>query len=215
MRCRDRYTGTGARGRPLRVVEERQVLVTQRSSHARHSHQAAAPPERPDRVESPVPSLVPRPAPEVIAAVCASCRAVADRPVRLAEAFYEHLFEIAPQLRAMFADDLTEQMQRMSDTLLGAIARLEIFDTAQLEAALRRLGADHRTRHGVEAEQYRYVGHALTRAVRDVAGLGYSGALSSSWIAVYQYIAGHMTAGAREAESVMLPRPRESRDRDV
>jgi hemoglobin-like flavoprotein len=140
---------------------------------------------------------------------------VADRPVRLAEAFYEHLFDIAPQLRAMFPDDLTAQMQRMSDTLLGAIARLETFDTAQLEAALRRLGADHRTRHGVEAEQYRYVGHALTRAVRDLAGLGYSGALSSSWIAVYQYLAGHMTAGARDAESVALPRPRQSRDGDV
>jgi hemoglobin-like flavoprotein len=189
--------------------------MTQRSSHARHGHQAAARSERSDRVEAPVPSLVPRPSPEVIAAVSASCRAVADRPVRLAEVFYEHLFDIAPQLRSMFAADMTEQMQRMSDTLLGAIARLGSFETAQLEAALRRLGADHRIRHGVEDEQYRYVGHALTRAVRDVAGLGYSGALSSSWIAVYQYLAGHMTAGAREAESVPLPRPRESGEGDV
>jgi hemoglobin-like flavoprotein len=186
--------------------------VRQRSSHARHSQQAAAASDRPDTVEAPVPSLVPRPAPEVIAAVSASCQAVADRPVRLAEAFYEHLFEIAPQARAMFPADMTQQMQRMTDTLLGAIARLESFETTKLEAALRRLGADHRTRYGVEAEQYRYVGHALTRAVRDVAGLAYSGALSSSWIAVYQYLAGHMTAGARDVDSVEVPRPRDGRD---
>ena len=64
----------------------------------------------------------------------------------------------------------------------------------------------------MEAEQYRYVGHALTRAVRDVAGLAYSGALSSSWIAVYQYLAGHMTAGARDVDSVEVPRPRDGRD---
>jgi hemoglobin-like flavoprotein len=189
-------------------------LVTQRRSHARHVHQATAAANRSDAVESAAPILVRRPAPEVIAAVSASCQAVADRPVRLAEAFYEHLFEIAPQARTMFPADMTAQMQRMSDTLVGAIAQLEKFDTAQLEAALRRLGADHRTRYGVEAEQYRYVGHALTRAVRDVAGLGYSGALSSAWIAVYQYLAGHMTAGAREAESVAVPRPRESWDED-
>jgi hemoglobin-like flavoprotein len=190
-------------------------LVTHRSSHARHVHQATAAANRPDAVESAVPVQVRRPAPEVIAAVSASCQAVADRPVRLAEAFYGHLFEIAPQLRAMFPADMTAQMQRMTDTLVGALAQLEKFDTAQLEAALRRLGADHRTRHGVEAEQYRYVGHALTRAVRDVAGLAYSGALSSAWIAVYQYLAGHMTAGARDVESVAVPRPRESWEEDV
>ena len=152
----------------------------------------------------------------MIAAVSASCRAVVDRPVRLAEVFYEHLFEIAPQLRAMFPVDMTTQMQKMSDTLLFAIGQLESLDTAALEAALRHLGATHRTRYGVEAEQYRYVGHALTRAVRDVAGLAYSGALSSSWIAVYQYVEAHMGAGALlDAESVALPRPRESSDEDV
>ncbi len=187
--------------------------MTQRRSHARHHHQATS--NRPDGVESAVPIQVRRPAPEVIAAVSKSCQAVADRPVRLAEAFYEHLFEIAPQLRTMFPADMTAQMQRMSDTLVGALAQLQRFDTAQLEAALRRLGAEHRTRYGVEAEQYRYVGHALTRAVRDVAGLAYSGALSSAWIAVYQYLAGHMTAGAREVESVAVPRPRDSWDEDV
>jgi hemoglobin-like flavoprotein len=166
-------------------------------------------------------SPIPRPTPAVIAAVQASCAAVANRPMHLAEAFYAHLFEMAPQLRPMFPADLTGQMQKMSDTLLGAVARLDHPDTAELEARLQRLGADHRIRYGVEPEHYRYIGHALTRAVRDVSGPTYSGSLSSSWIAVYQWIAAHMTAGGRVAEAgsgaanpsgVALPQPRSTSD---
>jgi hemoglobin-like flavoprotein len=175
----------------------------------------------PHTVGTTSPAGIPRPAPSVIAAVQASCAAVAHRPVCLAEAFYVHLFEMAPHLRAMFPPDLTGQMQKMSDTLLGAIAQLGTADTAKLEAALRRLGADHHTRFRVEPEHYHYVGHALTRAVRDVSGPGYSGSLSSAWISVYQWVAAHMTAGAQAAEAgasatdepgVALPQPRRPRE---
>lgn len=136
------------------------------------------------------------PSPAVLADVRSSCRAVADRPVRLAEVFYAHLFEMVPDVRAMFPDDLTHQMQKMTDALLGAIAELDADDTSALEVELHRLGARHRTRFGVQPAHYMYIGHALTRAVRDVAGPGYSGSLSSSWIAVYQWVAAHMMAGA-------------------
>jgi hemoglobin-like flavoprotein len=142
-----------------------------------------------------------RPSPAVIAAVRMSCLAVADRPVRLAEVFYEHLFEMAPQLRAMFPPDLTGQMQKMSDSLLNVIGKLDTADTTALEAGLRRLGADHRIRFRVEIEHYGYIGHALTRAVRDLSGPGYSSSLSSSWISVYQWVAMQMIAGAQAADS--------------
>ena len=47
----------------------------------------------------------PRPSAETIAAVQKSCMAVADKPVRLAEAFYGHLFAMATELRPRFADE--------------------------------------------------------------------------------------------------------------
>ncbi|MCF7553258.1 globin domain-containing protein [Pseudonocardia sp. WMMC193] len=131
--------------------------------------------------------------------VVASCQAVADRPVRLAEVFYSHLFAMAPWLRPMFAPDMTEQMQKMSDTLLAAITQLTTVDTADLEVLLYQMGQDHYTRYEVEPKHYLYVAHALTRAVREVAGWEYSSYLSSSWIAVCQWVTGHMCAGARAA----------------
>jgi hemoglobin-like flavoprotein len=170
-------------------------------------------------------SAVARPAPDVIAAVRRSCAAVADRPVRLAEAFYAHLFEMAPHLRGMFPQDLTRQMQAMTDVLLRSIDRLGSADTTELETMLRRLGADHHLRYGVEPEHYLYIGHALTRAVRDVAGGGYTGSLSSSWIAVYQFVATHMTQGAELADAAgsvapagppaAVPQPRMPQDGDL
>jgi hemoglobin-like flavoprotein len=141
-----------------------------------------------------------RPSAATIEAVRVSCLAVADRPVRLAEEFYAQLFDMAPHLRSMFPEDMSGQMRRMTDALLGAVAGIASADTDDLEVALRRLGAGHRTRHGVLPEHYGYIGHALTRAVREVAGPAYTGSLSSSWIAVYQWVASHMIAGAEESQ---------------
>lgn len=158
-----------------------------------------------------------RPDPSTVEAVRASCALVADRPALLAEAFYAHLFEMAPGLRPMFPVDMTGQMQKMSETLLWAVAQLGSADNeddvAEVEAALVRLGATHRTRYGVETEHYGYIGHALTRAVKDIAGARFSGGLSSAWIGVYQWVAAHMIAGADAADDPSpdapeLPTPR-------
>jgi hemoglobin-like flavoprotein len=145
-----------------------------------------------------------RPSREVMDAVVYSCQAVADRPARLAEVFYAHLFEMAPWLRPMFKADMTDQMQKMSDTLMAAVTHLGSTDTADLEVLLYRMGGEHYERYGVEPPHYMYVAHALTRAVREVSGWEYSSFLSSSWISVCQWVTGHMCAGARAA---MAERP--------
>jgi hemoglobin-like flavoprotein len=126
--------------------------------------------------------------------------AVQQRPVQLAEAFYEHLFEMAPSAREMFPDDLSEQMQKMTTALLGVVATLSNADSpgrhdtrvAALERSLRQLGTVHRDRWQVRPEHYLYIPHALTRAVRDVAGAAWCGALSSRWIGLVQWINSHM-----------------------
>lgn len=149
---------------------------------------------------------VPRPAPDVVRVVQASLSAVAAQPVQLADAFYEHLFQMAPALRAMFRADMTLQMQKMTDTLIASVAALRHGDTTETERRLRLLGRHHRDFLAVESPHYTYIGHALTRAVRDVSEAHWSGALSSSWIAITQWICTHMLAGAEEASGVPAPR---------
>jgi hemoglobin-like flavoprotein len=150
-------------------------------------------------------AMPPRPSRRDLSAIQASLAAVRGRPVALAEAFYEHLFEMAPAVRALFADDMTAQMQRMTDVLLATLAALqndagadEADDPVEhpaLERALQALGARHRDRWNIVPGHYVYIAHALTRAVRDVAGSAWSGSLSSSWIALTQWITGHMLVG--------------------
>ena len=135
-----------------------------------------------------------RPARNDVLAIKASLAAVRREPVALAESFYAHLFEMAPAARAMFASDMTAQMQRMTDVLLSTLSGLE-HETPALEAKLRALGVLHRDRWQVQPAHYLYIAHALTRAVRDVAGPAWSGSLSSSWIALTQWITGHMLVG--------------------
>jgi hemoglobin-like flavoprotein len=157
---------------------------------------------------SPV-SMPPRPSPRDIAAIKASLTAVQQRPVALAEMFYEHLFEMAPDARPMFADDMTAQMQRMTDLLLATLGALQNDagpDSADdpvehpaIERSLHALGARHRDRWDVVPEHYLYIAHALTRAVRDVAGPAWSGSLSSSWIALTQWITDHMLVGHHQS----------------
>lgn len=155
----------------------------------------------------PLPTPPQRPSPRDVAAIQASLSAVRRRPVVLAETFYAHLFEMAPSARTMFADDMTGQMQRMTDTLLATLAALhddatvptprsdDLAEQPALERSLHNLGALHRDRWNVQPEHYLYIAHALTRAVRDVAGPSWSGSLSSSWIALTQWITGHMLVG--------------------
>jgi hemoglobin-like flavoprotein len=148
-------------------------------------------------------AVVRRPALADVEVIQGSLAAVRLRPAELTEVFYGHLFAMAPALRAMFPGDLTPQMQKMSTTLLTAIATLgdayvgghdEQLD--KMERSLQRLGAAHRDRFQVQAAHYLYIPHALTRAVRDVAGATWSGSLSSSWIALTMWVNGHMLAGA-------------------
>jgi hemoglobin-like flavoprotein len=137
-----------------------------------------------------------RPARSDVTAVQASLAAVRRRPIALAQCFYAHLFEMAPAMRPMFADDMTAQMQRMCDVLLATIGALEDpADQPALERSLRALGVRHRDHFHVRPEQYVYIAHALTRAVRDIAGAAWSGSLSSSWVGLTMWIIGQMLVG--------------------
>ncbi|BCJ50135.1 hemoglobin [Actinoplanes sp. NBRC 14428] len=138
-----------------------------------------------------------RPSAEAMAIVEQTASVVADRPVALAEAFYRHLFVLAPGVRDMFPEDMTAQNERLCRALLWSIQSLASPDqyAAGMERRLRVLGSDHAKRFGVEPEHYPYVGHALVRAVRDVTG-DWTVATSSAWIWVYDWMSAHMLGEA-------------------
>jgi hemoglobin-like flavoprotein len=134
-----------------------------------------------------------RPGPELVDRVRQSCDEVADKPILLAEHFYEHLFTLAPELRPIFPDDIGPQTDKLCQALLQAMTSLD--RPGPFEEQLFKLGAAHHRMHGVMAAHYPTVGRALIGAVRDVAPASWSPSTCTAWVAVYEWLAWHMIRG--------------------
>src|SRR4051812_25668595 len=80
---------------------------------------------------------------------------IADQAAAL---FYARLFELNPQLRAMFRGDMSEQGRKLMSMIAMAVASLERLD--EIVPTIQALGARH-VGYGVEEEDYATVGAAL------------------------------------------------------
>jgi nitric oxide dioxygenase len=115
----------------------------------------------------------------------------------VARAFYTRLFEIDPSLRAMFAEDMTEQrgrLMRMIGMAVSGLGRIEA-----LLPALRELGARH-VRYGVEDHHYATVGQALLETLRAGLGHHFTPQVQEAWATAFTAISSTMQAGARKGQ---------------
>ncbi|WP_017589247.1 globin domain-containing protein [Nocardiopsis ganjiahuensis] len=141
---------------------------------------------------------MPLPDQEIIDLVRQSAVDVPQGSTRLAKSFYDNLFSMVPEVRAMFSEDIKPQQQRMADALLAVVQHLDTPD--EVADYLRRLGLQHRLELGVLPEHYPHVGRALVRAVSEISPT-WSSSMSSAWVLVYQWITANMLAGAEQAEA--------------
>jgi hemoglobin-like flavoprotein len=121
-------------------------------------------------------------------------------PIKAAAAdlFYNRLFEIAPQLRAMFPKDLREQKAKLMAMIAAAVGGLH--DLATLVPHVKALGARH-SGYGVTVAHYAIVGDALMWTLERGLGDEYTPEVRSAWAKVYGVLAGTMQAGAMEADT--------------
>ncbi|GAB2491337.1 globin domain-containing protein [Nocardiopsis aegyptia] len=141
----------------------------------------------------------------VIEAVRASCARLPAGSTRLAERFYENLFAMAPDVRAMFPDDLRPQHKRMATALLEVVQHLDSPD--DVAGYLQDLGAQHHRELQVKPEHYPFVGRSLVRAVSEISPT-WTSSMSSAWVLVYEWITANMLAGAERAAEQANPRRR-------
>jgi hemoglobin-like flavoprotein len=151
------------------------------------------------------PAEVGRPDADVISKVQRTCAAVSDNPVIIAEAFYRHLFDMAPAVRGMFAEDMSLQHERMCRILLEAVAQAAQ-NPGAVELTLQRMGAQHARHFDVVPEHYPYVGRALVRAVRELSP-EWSTDVGSAWIQVYEWLAAHMVLGGERGTGLYVANP--------
>lgn len=120
--------------------------------------------------------------PEQIALVQNSFAQVAPIADQAAALFYGRVFELAPQTRAMFKDDLSDQGRKLMQTLGTVVAGLNDLDTIVPIAqalAVRHVG------YGVQAEHYSVVGEALLWTMGQGLGDGFTSEVEEAWAAAY------------------------------
>ena len=107
--------------------------------------------------------------------------------------FYARLFEIAPQVKAMFPADLTEQRKKLMATLavvVNGLGNLESILPAASALARRHVS------YGARAEHYPVVGAALLWTLEKGLGDAWTPETAAAWTAAYGALSGFMISEA-------------------
>lgn len=112
-----------------------------------------------------------------------------------ADLFYGRLFEMAPYLRDMFPDDLTDQKRKLMSMMNTIVTNLTNLDG--LMPAVRTLGQRHAS-YGVVDEHYAMVGAALLWTLARGLGETFTAEVKDAWLAVYATLSRAMIEASRE-----------------
>src|SRR6185369_10393037 len=128
--------------------------------------------------------------PHQITLVQTSFKKVVPIAATAADLFYNRLFEIAPETRAMFPKDLAEQKGKLMSMLGTAVTNLHKLDT--ILSAVKDLGQRHKG-YGVTAAHYAPVGAALLWTLEKGLGPDFTPEVKAAWTETYTALAGVMT----------------------
>src|ERR1700680_1576677 len=107
--------------------------------------------------------------------------------------FYDRLFEIAPQVKAMFPADMTEQRRKLMATLAAVVKGLG--DLNSILPAASALAKRH-VSYGAKAEHYPVVGAALLWTLEKGLGDGWTPEVADAWGTAYGTLSGYMISEA-------------------
>ena len=116
--------------------------------------------------------------------------------------FYERIFTMAPEARALFGDDIALQASRTMAAVKTAVDGLD--DVDQIAPFLVRLGARH-VRYGVQPEHFDLVGGALLWTLEQGLGDAFTPEVHDAWSAAFGLIARAMLTGMEQAGAKLEP----------
>ena len=116
--------------------------------------------------------------------------------------FYERIFTLAPEARALFGDDIALQASRTMGAVKTAVDGLG--DIEHVAPFLIRLGARH-VRYGVQPEHFDLVGGALLWTLEQGLGELFTSDVREAWTAAYGVIARAMRTGMEQAADELEP----------
>jgi hemoglobin-like flavoprotein len=128
--------------------------------------------------------------PQQIELVQTSFKKVVPIAGTAADLFYGRLFEIAPEVRSMFPEDMKEQKIKLMSMLGTAVTNLHKLET--ILPAVKALGERHKG-YGVTAAHYAPVGAALLWTLEKGLGPDFTPDVKAAWTETYTALSGVMT----------------------
>jgi hemoglobin-like flavoprotein len=122
--------------------------------------------------------------PQQVELVQTSFKKVVPIAATAADLFYNRLFEIAPETRALFPADMTQQKSKLMAMLATAVTNLHQLDT--ILPAVKELGKRHKG-YGVTEDQY-----APVWTLEKGLGPDWTPELQAAWMETYTALAGVM-----------------------
>jgi len=127
--------------------------------------------------------------PDQVQLVQESFAKVAPIADQVASMFYGRLFEIAPQVRAMFPPDMAEQQRKLMATLTIVVNGLS--NPESILPAASSLATRH-VAYGARPEHYPVVGSALLWTLEQGLGEEWTEEVADAWRAAYAMLSGFM-----------------------
>lgn len=126
-------------------------------------------------------------------------RLMEERKELAAALFYPRLFEIAPETRPMFSDDIIGQTQKTIFAFGAVVAQIHDLEGGD------SLSADLARRHvayGVEARHYPLVGRAVISILGEVLEEEFTPRMEAAWVKAYAEISRAMVKAAYGPEAL-------------
>lgn len=134
-----------------------------------------------------------------IALVQESWAKVKPAASEMATLFYQNLFMLDHDLRALFKGDMREQGTRLMQMLDLAVLKLDQLD--QLTLVLQKMGREH-AGYGVKPAHYDLVGLALQQTLEQELGHGFTPEMRAAWSGIYRLMADTMITAASSDDRV-------------
>jgi hemoglobin-like flavoprotein len=118
---------------------------------------------------------------------------VAPISEQAAESFYERLVEVAPQVRALFPDDMAEQRRKLMATLavfVNGLGNLKAILPAASALAKRHV------EYGAQPAHYPVVGKVLLLTLERGLGDAWTPDVATAWASAYATLANFMIGEA-------------------
>jgi adenylate cyclase len=131
--------------------------------------------------------------PDTIFLVQSSFARIAERAEEFAPRYYANLFEVHPELRPLFRDDMAAQTKMFMYILSSAVRGLNRMH--EMVGGLRALGKRHAD-YGVKRDDYDEVSSAFIRTLKEFLAGEFTAELQHAWVTILGMIAETMIEAA-------------------